>query len=409
MDVPPELMFVLNRKANVIKSNISKTQIPINEDGSFTFDGVEYLLYDYTTTLIKHNKNGFGDLETKYFDHLFVIRKEDAIAMIEDLINVTQFQLAITVENNLYGTTDDLVNTLQKMKNSIKKTIEDNKHYYADNGLGPVLEILMSQVENYEPDQMIKSLPKSAVRISVDFQTRNYREILSTLIKYVTFHNTFHDTVVDNRGLTVFPDTVFLLAIINCMMSSYNVALHDVISFSSKQDILIHTVIESVYNLIVMRIDRELFINERNTTAKELKNKYFVQFPVLKSQNWSTKAGALQYDSKFMDMCKAESIDIYPYIMLYSMSDKNRVKFMYQEISKNKEIQERCGQQINWVNTDKFISLLQKFSLDHSRDFCRYDPEMFSSIISQFIVATTSEDNNDNDNTNRQTENMDIE
>lgn len=381
-----EIVFVYNPGNSVIKAIDNEETTTVASNGHFTYLNTEYILYNYTTTLVKHSKAGFGEMDVKYFDQMLVLEKTQCIAAINDLANVTQFQLEISSNNKQkLGSHTALVDTLNKIKDNVINSINNNKFNF-DPSLKQIIEIMISQIKDCDPQSMIKSLP-SITKISKEYDVNTPMTIIiSDLIKYIVYHNTFHEAIVNNRGLSVFPDTVFLLTLISVLMNSYSVNIPGSINLCNLQDLLIHSVIEMAYNIITMRLDRELFVHERSLSAKEMKLKYYRNFQILtKNKSIDEVLYVLNTDTKFDKMVKEESVTMYPYIALYTQSDKNRIKICYTECSKNKEIEKTCNNKISWLSPDKFIETLYNFSLSHSKEYSRYNTDLFTEIISKFI------------------------
>lgn len=385
-----DLTFVYNNTTGVIKVDNQVIQI---KDGVFVYNNKEYVLYNYTTTLIKHDKAGFGAMDTKYFDHPLVIEKQKCIESIEDLSNVSQFQLEIVYDNRKIATPAGLLKTLEKIKKDIIENINEGTINKIDDGLKQIVNVLLSQIKNYNAEDMVKSLP-TITKINKQYpKETSLSTIISDLIRYMIYHNTFHDCIINNRSLSVYPDTIFLLTLISILMKSQNIVYDESVTFCNIQDLLIHNVIESAYNIIVMRLDREMFVNERNSTAKEIKMKYYRSFPVLnKNLSFGDTIYHLNNNPKFEKMIQEESVIMYPYIALYKLGDKTRVRICYDEFRRNKDIEKTCEQKIQWLHSDKFITLLQDFSVSHSNDYSRYNTDLFIDILSNFIVKPSTEE-----------------
>lgn len=381
--------FIYDSKTNTIVTE-DKSSFPVTENFTFQIGDVDYTLYNFTTTLVKHEKCGFGDMSYRYFDHMLAMETSKIIECVGDLANVTQYQLSIQVDNKTLGTKDTLINTLEKIKNNILYCI-NNENLQINPEMKHVIDFLISHIKDYNPQNMINNLPHTT-KIS-----RNYplntppREMLSDLIRYVCYHNTFHENLVNNRGLTCFPDTIFLLTVINVLMNSITVTIPPM-NLTSLQDLLIHHVIETAYNIGMMKLDRELFIHERNDTAKEIKKLFYSTFPILgKAVSVQEKLQAITRNPKYEKLLSEQPVQMDPYILMYTLSDKQRVKLCYSEFMKNKSVIENLNQKINWMDPDKFIQTMQHFSEKHSHSYSRYDKDLFTTVITQFLTVDTTQ------------------
>lgn len=393
-----ELVFHFDPENNTItiKDGDSQT-VPVDpHSGFFIYKDKQYILYKFTTTLVKHQPNGLGSLDTKYFDQLLVIEQDKGKTAVLDIANVTQYQLEIGTKNGTrIGDPNGLMQTLEKIKNNIMENIHNGTATNLDNSLKQIVQMLVGQLKNFNVSSMIKSLPH-VVKIKKLYEdTTPCSVILSDLLKYIAYHNTLHDCIVNNRGLSCYPDTIFLLTQINLLMMSHPVKVKNDIIFSTIHSLVIHQVIEIAYNIIVMRLDRELFIKERNQSAKEIKLRFYSLFPILTRTNITVEEilSTVNRDPKFMRMIEEESVQMNPFIALYRQSDKCRIKTCYSECRKNKEIEKTCDSKINWLHPDNFISILQNFATQHSNDYCRYDTDLFLDIIKQFIITEPGSNN----------------
>ncbi|UOT91782.1 P51 [Aratus pisonii nudivirus] len=381
--------FLYNPDKKLIQTEKASSQV--NDEGKFIYNGKIYTLVNFTTTLVKHSKKGFGDMEVKYFDHLVVMEEECCKQGVIDLANILQYQLEVGCDtsNETIGSKDQLIDTLNRNRYKIIHNIENNdSNLNLNDNLKEIIKMLVEQVKQFDSNKMIDSLPKLPKLKRIFKRTTPNNVILEELIKYIIKHNTFDDSVVNYRGLTIYPDTLFILILIGVMLDFHNVNIVNMVNFCTIQDLLIHMVIEMVYNVITMKIDRELFVLERNSMAKEIKHRYYFKFPELKKENYHEVLALLDKNQKFKNMLEKESINMFPYIALYGQSDKKRVEFYYIQCSKNKELKESYENKIRFLDPKVFINLLQEFSISHSKDFERYNTELFISLISNFMITT---------------------
>ncbi|QBB28622.1 P51 [Homarus gammarus nudivirus] len=383
-----EIKFALDiNKKEVRTSNGITCQL--NDCNEFEYNGKLYVVYNFTTTLVKHKQNSLSEIQTQYFNQPLFIEKELAQLAIHDIANITQFQLDLSDETGLRlgGDSASLVKTLKRIKDDTFETVsQDNLGKSLDQNLKQVVQLLVSRVNDYNPEKMIQSLPTTNKLKKMYPKNTTTSALLEDLIKYVVFHNNFHEAIVDNRGLTIFPDTIFLLAVISILMKSHDLSITGLVNLSTIRDLVIHCVIDIAYSIITMRLDYELFIKERNVAAKGIKTKFYQKFPTLAKAKSLEALGGVSSGTKIREFASKFSVDMYPYIMLYGQPDKIRIKTIYSECRTNKSIEQACQQSINWLHPDVFITKLQEFSNLHSSDFCRYDTEMFIQIISTFIT-----------------------
>lgn len=392
-----DFSFLLNLTTGTVTSDTDVNglyKVPISEKKVFLYNKESYLLYNFTTTLVKHKNAGFGDMETKYFDHILAMKEDEAIKILENLVNVLQNQVCVTIGEKELEVEASLEDTIEAIKETVLLKLHENR-VNIDGNFKQVVEILVNQLKEYKPQDMLNSLPEMT-KLNLRYpENVNSSQIISDLIKYIVFHNTFHDSIINNRSISVFPDTVFLLALVCVIMGSFNVKVVEQINFTNLHDLLIHCIIEAIYNLVTMRLDRELFIMERNENATAIKKKYYNNFPILKKNKPVDELFALlNNDSKFMKAIELESVKMFPFIALYSLSDKQRVKICYTKCSKNPDFEKAYNNKIKWIQPEKFISLLEDFSKHHSTDFSRYDTNLFIDIVEHFIgkVTTTEEE-----------------
>ena len=99
---------------------IDDTDYKVDQNREFKINEESYTIFDFTTTLVKHKKGQLSDIETKYFDVPFIIKKDDAIKIITDIANLTQFQLQISnSKGTVLGSSDGLINTLRNQQKAI--------------------------------------------------------------------------------------------------------------------------------------------------------------------------------------------------------------------------------------------------------------------------------------------------
>ncbi len=381
-----DFAFVYDPQRRIVSDgNVAGVSAKVNENNTFIYGGNAYVLFNFTTTLVRHRNAGFGDMEIKYFDHMLALSVDDAEKATTNLANILQNQIQINIGSRKMSVPNTLVETIESIKQTVLSKLEENR-MNMDNNFKQVVEMLLVQLKEYNPQDMINSLPEMK-KLNMEYPENTHTYIvLQDMIKYIIYHNTFHESIVNNRNLSVFPDTVFLLAIVSVLMDAYNVKMANAINFTNVQDLLIHCIIEAIYSMITMRLDRELFILERNEAATAIKRRYYNTFPILKkNKSIDEVLHALNNDPKFLKMLESDSIKMFPFIALYSQSDKQRVKICYSKCSKNKELDEAYENRINWVAPDKFIALLEDFSSHHYHDFARYDTNLFIKLVENFI------------------------
>ncbi|UVX94876.1 P51 [Callinectes sapidus nudivirus] len=379
-----QIDFIYDPSINAIEINGEK--LPINGLNEFVYNNVTYVLYNYTTTLVKHTKNALSIIDTKYFDIPLIIEKKRGELSVHDIANITQYQLKLSdTSGNVLGSKEHLSQTLSRLKDDTVKSFTDNNNFNIDPNLKQIVDLLLNQINNCDPQSMIKSLPQvTKINKIYDHETISTSTLLGDLVKYIAYHNTYHDSIVNNRGLTIFPDIVFMLAQISLLMHSAPVKIKNTVNLCSISDLLVHGIIEMAYNILVMRICYELFIMERNEHAKSIKHKLYVQFPILAKQKTIEELSPLMYDPTFRSACEKTGIEMIPFILLYNQSDKMRIKTIYSECKNNKMIEEHC--KIKWISPDLFIELIQNYNNSLSEDYNRHNTDLFVKLIAHFVA-----------------------
>ncbi|UBZ25607.1 P51 [Carcinus maenas nudivirus] len=386
-----DISFTYDKSTQCIITNTG-VKCSVDNANTFTFENTKYVIYNYTTTLVKHKQNNLSVIENKYFDIPLCVEEKDGQESVIDIANVTQFQLQLLDKNGKQiNVNSKLEDTFTRLKsNTIKRIAENGEAFNIDKNLKNVVDLLLNQIDNCDPQNMIKSLPVvTKLKKFYKPEEINVSTMLSDLTRYIIHHNTFSESIVDNRGLTIFPDIVFLLTLIGLLFNSRPIHVKGIPNLCSMNDLLNHNIIEMAYYIITMKLDKELFINERNKSATKIKKNLYQKYPILTKQRpLDVVIEQLGNNKAFKDDLDAVGINMYPYILLYSQSDKIRIKTVYREY-KNSSVLENMGDQINWIHPDAFIEVLMKFSNAHSHDFCRYNTEIFATILSHFIVNTT--------------------
>lgn len=393
-----DFAFMYNPQSRIITiRNNNWTGTYVNADHEFLYNGESFMLVNLTTTLVKHATAGFGDLEVKYFDYLVAMRKDDAIKNKTNLINALQNNIQVTKGTEPLLATQDLSKTIELIKSRILQKLQAGESQIQTN-IRQGLQILISRVKDFKMQEMVNSLPNTT-KIDLNYPgNTSDSTIISDLAKYIMYHNNYHPSTVNNRMLCTIPDTVFLLTLVDLLMDTYTVRWSDGVNLTTTQDIMVHTIIEALFNMMTMRIDRELFVQERNEAAKKIKRRYYTNFPILtKNKSIDELLFYLNNDTKFMKEIESESVKLFPFIALYGLSDKQRVATCYNKCRNNKEVNDACDNRINWLSTDKFIQLLQQFSIEHSQDFMRYDTDLFVKLVENFIVPDAQPHNLEDD------------
>nr|WOZ57608.1 P51 [Menippe mercenaria nudivirus] len=385
--------FEYNPQTGIIKviGGEHGTIARVGRDGTFLFGTEKYVMFNYTTTLVKHGKTGFGDLDVKYFNHPMILPYEDFKISIVHLTNVLRNQIIVTVGDKPLETLCSLDESIEAIKNTIVAKLNNNK-LSMSNQITRIVEMVVNQIKDYKPQDMVNSLPDTN-KIDCKYNSDTpEKTILEDLIKYVVYHNNYHESIVENRGLSVLPDTIFLLTLISVILNAHNVTIVTEVSNTGLSEILIHVIIEEIFNIITMRLDKVMFIEERNSTARALKKKYYTNFPILQNKNTCTEAilKILQNNPQFMKQIEKESVQLFPYIALYSLSDKQRIKLLYTTFNNN-NVNNAFNADINWLTPDDFITALSNFSKQHSDTYSRYDTNSFMEIVEKFITLSSQE------------------
>ncbi|UVT30820.1 hypothetical protein PvNV_016 [Penaeus vannamei nudivirus] len=388
--------FEIDTSVNTVLVN-NEFSYPIVEN-EFTHKGISYIIFNYTTTLVKHKKNSISELETKYFDVPMVMDKDKALELIKDIANIAQYQLSVNVTDangvqTKLGSKDGLIETLDRIKNRITKEVKEQETEHAtDENFQMIIKLIFSYLNHCEPKDLMKSLNAANVSQYNIYYAKGVTlsTILSELLKYISYHNTFNEVLIDKRGFSNYNDAAFVILVINTLMSATLPKIKGQLQLNTINDMLLHVLIEMMYSITTMRLDNEMFIKERNLEAAKIKNKYFARFPSLKSNN-KTALQMLAQNTDFKEMIEKENIMLYPFILFYNQSDKDRITSCYDIFKDNKDsIKQFVGESelgtINWISSSKFYELLLDFTGKHTTDFSRYDTESFKELICTFIV-----------------------
>lgn len=374
----------------VLVNNTNSYKIVDNE---FTHEDKTYTIFNFTTTLVKHKQNSVSESQTQYFDVPLIMEKEKAIQIVKDIANISQYQLSLSDKmGNVLGNKDDLVKTLDRIKDQILDELQNHDNSVDLNeNFKEIVRMIFTYAKNYNADDMIKSLAAANVsKFSIVYDEINISKILGDLTKYISYHNTYHEQLINKRGFTIYPDALFMIIIINTLMSSTLPTLKGSINMNSIESMLLHALIEMMVSITTMKLDKEMFINERNHEATKIKRRYFSKFPTLKNGDVEQIKFALNSNKAFKEMLESESISLYPFIMFYGQPDKVRITQCY-EACKAGTANENIKNQINWIAPSKFYDLLVDFCNKHSDEFSRYDSQSFETLISTFSINGTKQ------------------
>ncbi|UHB41743.1 P51 [Macrobrachium rosenbergii nudivirus] len=399
--------------SNIITSRITKIKMMpeyCNETNTITIDGKKYTLvnnqfthenenytlYNFTTSMVKHKKNSLSETETKYFDNPMIIPNRYLKDNVEDIINIAHYQLSLSFPNkHICGTDSGMVNAISRMKENINKTLIESESI--NSVFKNVLTTLFDYIKNINLNKFIANLP-NITKFDIKYNdTVENSKVFADLIKYMVLHNNLDDHLINNRSMCLLTDILFFIMLINILLQSISVKTANHMNLSSNTTLILHLIIEFVYNLITMKIDKEMFINQKNEQAKSLILRYFNKYPILSSgKSFDEKMMVLSNDQKFMDEIKTEMVDLYPYIIFYTLADKQRIKLYYKSIKESQmknKINLDTIKNVNWIPDSEYIVMLQDFANKHSDMFVRYDIDAFTSFINKFInINTINED-----------------
>ncbi len=355
---------------------------PIN-NREFIHDGIEYVIYHHTTTLVKHKLNDINNIETKYFGIPLIIRKDKALEHIQDFASIAKNQLEIAGYEP-----GSLEATLNKIKKQMMIRLDEGA-LSLPSDFKQLITFLFEYMENFNFQDICKNLNASKlVKLTITEYGNEtpYGKILSDFSKYMSHHNTFNDSIINNRGFTIYVDVLFMIVTINMLMTS-EVALiaGELSSVNSIEDMLLHGLIEMMISIIIMRVDYEMFIMGRNKIATEIVKKYYRQYQILRNPDINIVMANLQNNEKFLKDIEGEGIQLYPFIMYYNKSNKLRITQCYNMCKEANQNNKSLQKNIRWVSSEQFYNMLLEFSNKHIHNYMRYDMNSFTDMINQLL------------------------
>lgn len=370
--------------------HIDKSVSCINKTtNEFIYNGKTWVLYNNVLTMRKHSS--LATFETKKFKMPYIISREDAMDTIHLIINISANHLNIIDKSTKRSlVTKSFIDTFNEIKSKLSKFADQQKNTTeVDSTIFESLALLTQICDKISAEDILKGLfaaKSNKITIAIDTND-SISTVLSQLVEYIINYTSFDESIIQMRGLNNAMDYMYTIISILNMFSSIppsNI-------YSTLNNSIMHQLMELLYDTVTDRSSKELFILERSFAATEMKKHYFQKYKFLKTSNaiTSPELGT----SNLCNELANENISMYPHILTFTMSDNERISYLYNYFLSNKnKIPDMKNSK--WLTELEFLEVLHKFWTPTTERFSVYDAAILGDIITKLLEMIPSEDLN---------------
>lgn len=362
-----------------IKDNvatINNVNYVANEAKEFMYKGECYIIYNNTLSLRKHENA--CDFDTKLFKIPFIIKKNDALRIIQYVINLSNYNLEIIdsnskkpiCNNNVEGTFMQIKNELTELALNQKDSINE----FQDS-----LNLLISMCSNLTSTDVIKGIFENNIeKFTLELDTTLPTAIImEKMLEYITNYRSYNESIVQIRSLNSSLDFMYTITYILSLF--YSEISNDL--YTNTNDLIIHSILEILYDTITDRCTYELFIKEKSSVAADIKQKYLKKYRFLSSPNIDMSKVA---NSSLISELENEKVVMYPYILTISMPNMARIKFLYNHFYKNKNKIPLTKEGV-WMSEKEFVDTLRLFWDPLKKDYGKYNVDILVTLTPHLI------------------------
>ena len=366
--------------------------IIVNEDEKYAinsltreFDsanGTRYIIYNLNVTLRLHTS--ICDYCDKTFQIPAIIEYTKAIDLIKKLINISVHNLAvdsIPCDKSIGQTYEDIKTSLKNMISLIE--IEDPETKNQATKLMQIFSTMCDLLHSEEVENGILSSFPMCYNLSVDLDTTPMGKLLEYLIEYIVAYNMYHPQIMSyhslNNNIGYIYVVIYILVVNASILPSY--------LFTKNEDIIMHGFFSMFIDIITDKCGKLLYIEGKNDYASSLLRKYHASYPVLKKI--TSRQAAKRYGhmlEPLMQDLKKETINMIPYLISYTMTDEERILYLYEYIGQNKKaLTSNDGIQTKWFTTSEYLDMLKTVTGSLSANFGRYDMKSLEKILPNIL------------------------
>lgn len=381
MGIPKEAKICVNDVANTHRIHIDGVPCQLDANQTFQYNGVAYVMFQNTLTLRQHTS--FSEFTTQKFKTPFIIGVAVAEEIIKDIINISSYNLnVINSLTNESMITRSLPDTFIKIKNSLVSLSTTSDVPMEDahgQTLSKTLQLLTNICDSISSEDILNGIFASqASQLTVKLNpTLPVGDVLSQFIEYIVNYVCFDDAIIQMRGLNSSLDLFYSVIYVIMLYESFIPT--DL--FTTTTDLIMQTLIQIIYDGVTDRTSAELFIRERNETATALKRKYFAQYKFLLASEINNVE---LKNSDIMSKVQQESITLMPYLLTFSMSDHQRVCFLYNHFYENRK-ELPIALSAKWLGYEQLFNYLALIWKPTVRCPSRYDTDAFLTIIPELL------------------------
>lgn len=368
-----------------IKDNVAtidNVNYVANEAKEFMYKNEHFMIYNNTLSLRKHENA--CDFDTKLFKIPFVIKKTDALRIIQYVVNLSQYNLEIVDSNTKKPIHNDTIEgTFTQIKDELTKLAlsqKDTVHEFQDS-----LNILISMCSNLTSTDIIKGIFENNIekfRLELD-TTLPTSIIMEKMLEYISNYKSYDESIIQIRSLNSSLDFMYTITYILSLF--YSEISSDL--YTNTNDLIIHSILEILYDTITDRCTNELFIKERSPIAADIKQKYLKKYKFLSKPDIDMTQVA---NSSLINEIENENVAMYPYILTISMPNMARIKFLYNHFYKNKNKIPLTKEGV-WMSQKEFVDTLSLFWNPLKKDYGRYNVDILVTLTPHLIKMFPSE------------------
>ena len=345
-------------------------------------NGVRYICYNLNINLRTHNTI------CDYFDETFkipaVIEHTKAVDLIKKLINISAHNLSISsipCEKTMDEAYDEIKNSLKNMISSSNHNIQDSKIL---NELDKLMKIFISCCDSIQSEDIEKGILASyptCFELKLDINTTPLGKLLEYLLEYIVAYNSFHPYTLPYHSLNNNIGHIYTIIYILTVDSS----ILDGTLFTKPEDIILHSLFSKFVDVITDKCGKILFINEENIQASTILRQYHTKYPILSKITSRETAKLYSHQlGPIIEQLQKECINLMPFLISYTMPDDERILYIYEHISKNRQILEKDKIQTKWFSSEEYLNILKKVTGSVKKSM--YHMKILQDIIPYFIT-----------------------
>lgn len=385
-----DYIFNESNKTVKVKDSTTKhiTDIPVDIYGGFIYNDVEYIIFKNIITMRKHNT--LFDFDDKSFNVYSLIPKTTAVYWLNILFSLCNNNIKFkqNPENVKYSYEEAIEELKRFMLFTCSELNSEAKTHTRDDNLNDAItklvELMHQLITNIDKQFMLTSLSVSEVPTVYFDRNDCPAEILSLMIEYIQTNLCYKDP--ENHSFSVFYDMILW-----CM---YNIIfIKSQFDFDlniNHQHTILHNITAMFVDLFVDRLTNELFIKKLNSKTPNITQIYYNTCPKLKHiHKISDISVKLTYkDLDLIETLNAKSpINMIPHIYTFNMGNVDRIKFLYDNIIKNKKT-ELLNQNLmshikNIPDFQKLYDIINKSILKLKSDYGMYDSEVILHLLAE--------------------------